>query len=459
MKIVHRMQFKLLMSYVLVILVAIGTISIFVMQSTQVEVEEYGKLSESTHITQMERWLLSYYSNSKDWDGVQPFVEEMGTLYGQRVILTDSAGVVVADADGNLLGQYFVPDWPSQRLISPQGGIIWGTIYVSPEPSVDTALTKGLGDSINIFLLWGGVLSLIVAFVLTIILTRWISTPVQALAVSANRLARGDFSQKVQVRDKGEIGELARAFNSMISDLERTDKLRRNIMADTAHELRSPLYNIRGYVEAIQDDVTKPDANTISSINEEVVLLCRLVDDLRELALAEAGEMKLSYQSEGVTEMINYALVAIQPKAEAKEISLSVYIPDELPPIRVDFRRIIQVLNNLLENAIIHNLKGHNVAITARQQGSWVEISITDNGEGIPEDDLPNIFERFYRVDRSRARATGGTGLGLTIAKYLIEAHGGKIRVQSEFGKGSCFSFSLPVSNPDHTNQAIVRLG
>ena len=450
MKIIHRMQFKLLMSYVLVILVAIGTVSVFVMQSTEEEVEEYEERSELIHISRMERLLLSYYSKWKDWNGVQPFVEEMDTLYGQRVILTDSNGIVVADSEKNLLEKNFSPgpDWPSQMLLSPQGDIIWGTLFVSPEPSVDTALTKGLGESINLFLLWGGGLAVIVALIVTFILSRRILSPVQALTASARRLGQGDFAQKVQVRDKGELGELAQVFNSMVNDLEHAERLRRYLMADTAHELRSPLYNIRGYVEAIQDGVAKPDAKTISSINEEVVLLCRLVDDLRELALAESGELKLSYQSEDMTEMVNHALVAMQPKAEAKEISLSVYIPDELPPVRADFQRIVQVLRNLLENAIIHTPKGNNVAITARRQGEWVEISVADNGEGIPEEDLPNIFERFYRVDRSRARATGGSGLGLTIAKYLIEAHGGKIWVQSELGKGSCFSFTLPVSDP-----------
>jgi signal transduction histidine kinase len=317
---------------------------------------------------------------------------------------------------------------------------------MSPESSLGTALVQGLAKSISLSLLWGSVLVVVVAVILTLVLSRRISTPVQALTVSAQRLGLGDFSQRVPVHDKGELGELAQTFNSMVDDLQRNEKLRRNLMADTAHELRSPLYNIRGYVEAIQDGVAEPDTKTISSINEEVILLCHLVDDLRELALAESGELKLFYQSENVAELVNHALVAVQPKAEAKEISLSVRIPDELPPVKADFQRIVQVLHNLLENAIIHTSKGNSVAITAHQQGSWVEISVADNGEGIPEEDLPNIFERFYRVDKSRTRATGGSGLGLTIAKYLIEAHGGRIWVQSKPGEGSCFTFTLPVS-------------
>ena len=439
------MQFRLLISYVLVIVVAIGTVSLFTMRSTGEEIEEYEEHSARIDMARMERLLQNYYSKWKDWDGIQPFVEEIGILYGQRVVLTDSGGAVVADSDRNLLGGDNIPHWPDHTLLSNQEGVILGTLYVGPEPAVETALTKGLAESINLFLLWGGVLAVVVALILTIIFSKRISVPVNKLATSAKRLGRGDFSQKVQLRDKGELGELANAFNSMVSDLERAERLKRDLIADIAHELRSPLYNVRGYVEAIQDGVAEPDTKIVNSINEEVILLCRLVDDLRELGLAESGELKLSFHSEDVTEMVNHAVVALQPKIEEKQISLSLYIPQRLPVVKADFQRVVQVLRNLLENAIIHTPKGKNVAITARQQDNWVEISVADNGAGIPEQDLPNIFERFYRVDKSRARATGGSGLGLTIAKYLVEAHGGKIWVQSKPGEGSCFSFTLPV--------------
>ncbi|MFC2071682.1 ATP-binding protein [Chloroflexota bacterium] len=445
---IYRIQFRLLVSYVLVIFVAIGAISLFVMRSTGQEIEEYKKSGERIDKSRMEHLLLRYYSEGENWAGIQPFVEEMGILYEQQIVLTNNDRIVVADSDGNLLGRDFSLEWPNQVLLSSQEGVTLGTLYLGPAPPMETALTKGLAESINIFLLWGGGLATVAALILTLIMARRISAPVQALTITARRLGKGDFSQRVQIRDKGELGELALAFNSMVGDLEHAEKLRRDLMTDTAHELRSPLYNIRGYVEAIQDGVTEPTEKTINSINEEVVLLCRLVDDLRELALAESGELKPSYQPEDMNEMVNHAVIAVQPKAEAKEISVSVHVPDELPPVRADFQRIVQVLRNLLENAIIHTPVGNSVAITARQQGSFVEISVADNGEGIPEDDLPNIFERFYRVDKSRSRATGGSGLGLTITKYLVEAHGGKIWVQSELGKGSCFSFTLTVSNP-----------
>ncbi len=447
MKVLYKIQFRILLSYLLVILVVIGTISLFVTLSTEQKVEEHLERSEELRMTRMGLILTGYYTQG--WAGVQTLIKEISALYGQRIVLTDTHGIVLGDSDGDLLGRTFSSDWPSQILLSSDRETVLGTIYVSPEPSAETISTRGLSKSIGQFLLWGGVLAVIVALILTSFLSRRISDPVQSLAITARRLGDGDFSQRVRISDKGEIGELAQAFNSMAGNLERADRLRRNIIADTAHELRAPLYNIRGYIEAIQDGVAEPDTKIITSICEEVVLLCRLVDDLRELALAESGELKLSFQPENLTNIVNHTLITVQPKAKAKEISLSVYIPDETPPVRVDFQRIVQVLRNLLDNAIIHTSKGGIVSITARRQGGLVEISVADNGEGIPEDDLPYIFERFYRVDKSRSRATGGSGLGLTIARYLIEAHGGKIWVQSKLGEGSCFSFTLTVWKSD----------
>jgi len=242
------------------------------------------------------------------------------------------------------------------------------------------------------------------------------------------------------------MGELAKAFNYMASDLERTEQLRQNMVADAAHELRTPLSNIRGYLEAICDGIKKPDTDTIRSLDEEATLLSQLVDDLQALSLAEAGELKLNCQAEDIIRLIKQAVAIKQTQAIVKGVSISTEVSQKLPLVNVDSRRIGQVLHNLLENAIAHTEKSGSIVVTAQKQDNWVKISVTDTGEGIPAEDLPSIFERFYRVDKSRARATGGSGLGLTIAKRLVEAHGGKIEAQSELGKGSCFSFTLPVS-------------
>ena len=391
--------------------------------------------------------LSNYYYRQRNWEGIQPFVEQWGNIYGQRIILTDNQGMVVADSEGDLLGKQYQPDSPG-RLVSPpweEGAI--GTLYIIPEVSPGAGFTSLhiLYLAIGRFFLWGGLVAVAIAVAITLFLSRRILAPVKALTSAAKRLGRGDFSQRVQIKDKSELGELARTFNSMAGDLERAEQLRRNLTADVAHELRTPLSNIRGYLEAVRDGVIKPDADTIHSLDEEAALLSRLVDDLQELALAEAGELKLVCRAEDIAELINQTAAVVQAEAAAKAVFVSIDLSDRLPWVNIDRQRISQVLRNLLENAVAHTDKGDAITVTVTQRADWVEVSVADTGEGIPAEDLPNIFERFYRVDKSRTRATGGSGLGLTIAKRLVEAHGGKIEVQSELGKGSRFSFTVPV--------------
>jgi len=443
----HSLQFRLLLAFTLVIVVTIGATFFFIYQTTRSEIRQFEERAEDIRAGRMEIELSRYYYQQRSWEGIQPFVEQWGNIYGQRIILTDNQGMVVADSQGDLLGKPYDPDSPG-RLLSPpweEGDI--GTLHISRgSPEVDIASLYILYYAIGRFFLWGGLVAVAIAVAITFFLSRRTLAPVKALTSAAKRLGRGDFSQRVQIKDKSELGELARTFNSMAGDLERAEKLRRNMVADVAHELRTPLSNIRGYLEALRDGMIKPDAETIRSLYEEASLLSRLVDDLQELSLAEAGELKLVCQAEDIGELIRQTVAAVEAQERAKGLSLSVELPDKLPLVNIDSRRIGEVLHNLLENAVAHTAKEGSITVAAKQWDNWVEVSVTDTGKGIPAEDLPNIFERFYRVDKSRARATGGSGLGLTIAKRLVEAHGGKIEVQSEPGKGSRFSFTVPVS-------------
>ena len=444
----YSLRFRLMLAFTLVIVVTIGAVFFFINRGTGGEIYQFGELSHQSDIARIELVLATYYHQQESWEGVQPLVEQLATLHGGRIVLTDSNGTVVADSQGELLGEQYSPDSPGGRLSPPVGKSAPGIVYISPGSSVGFGLPSLELLSLNLrrFLLWGGLAAIAIALVLTLGLSRRILAPIRTLTQAAKRLGQGDFSQRVQVYDKSEVGELAQTFNSMASQLERTKQLRQNLTADVAHELRTPLSNVRGYLEAIRDGVVKPDAATIQSLNEETALLSRLLDDLQELSLAEAGELKLTFQAEDIGELINQAVVAIQPQAAAQGLLMSIDIPQKLPPVNIDAHRIAQVLHNLLGNAVAHTARGDAVTVAARQQDNWVEVAVADTGEGIPAEDLPNVFERFYRVDKSRSRATGGSGLGLTIAKYLVEAHGGKIEVQSELGKGSRFSFTLPVA-------------
>ncbi|MDD5082387.1 MAG: ATP-binding protein [Dehalococcoidales bacterium] len=441
----HSLQFRLLAAFTLVILVTIGAVFFFINQATQNEIRQFEQRAEETHASRMQFELSVYYSRQGNWNGIQPYIEQWGNLYGQRITIADANGTVVADSQNLLVGMPCPTNMTGRPLSVPWEGIV-GTLYVAPQSSgADLTSFLIVYQSMGRFFLWGGALAAVMALVVTFLLSRRILSPVRALTLTSSRLGQGDFSQRVQTQDKGELGELARTFNLMAGDLERAEKLRRNLVADTAHELRTPLSNIQGYLEAIRDGVVQPDTATINSIHEEVILLSRLIDDLQELALAEAGKLNMVRQAENISTIINQAVAAMQPQASAKGVSLLTDLPDGLPLCDIDSHRISQVLRNLMDNAVVHTPEGGTVTVAARHQDKWIEVSVTDTGEGIPAEDLPNIFERFYRVDQSRARATGGHGLGLTIAKRLVEAHGGKIDVQSELGKGSRFTFTLPV--------------
>jgi signal transduction histidine kinase len=443
------LQSRMLLGFALVILLTIGIVFLLIWQATIGEVRQVGERIEREMSMRIEFELLDYYLIHKGWSGIQSQVEQLGEVYKHRIILTDTSGTVIADSTGSVPGkQYALEGLAGKALLVPGAAEIAGTAYVTPEIQFEAGATalEILYSRIGRFFLLGGCLAVIAALAVTTFLSRRILAPVKALTTAAQRLGKGDFSQRVHIKDNSEIGELAATFNSMAIDLQRDEKLRRDLVADVAHELRTPLTNIRGYLEAILDRVSKPDTNTIRTVHEETMLLTRLVDDLQDLSLAESGELKLYFGIEEVPALIKQVISAVQAKAAAKVVTLSADIPDYLPTVYIDYMRIKQVLLNLLENALTHTPQNGTITVGAKQSGEYVEISVSDNGEGIPSEELPNIFERFHRVDKSRSRATGGTGLGLTIAKYLVEAHNGKIAVESELGKGSRFTFTIPVS-------------
>jgi len=447
---IHRLQFRLLLAFTLVILVAVGVVFFFLNEVTQNEVRQFQERAHRMLVSKMEMELARYYRQQDGWEGIQPYIEQWGNLYGQRIILTDASSTVVASSEENLLGKAYTSDSSGSSLMSMgmgRPGVV-GTLYVTPQSSlgIDISSLQVTFKAIGLYFIWGGLVAVAIALLMTFFLSRRILAPVKALTSVARRLGRGDFSQRVEVKDKGELGELANTFNSMASDLEKIEQLRRNMIADAAHELRTPLSNIRGYLEAIRDGIKKADADTIRSLDEEATLLSRLADDLQELSLAEAGELKLMCRPENIAGLIQQAVASAQAQAAAKGIAVSTDLPAGLPPVNVDPDRVSQVLRNLLENAIAHTTRDDSITLTAIQQGSWVEVSVADTGTGIPAEDLPNIFERFYRVDKSRTRATGGSGLGLTIARRLVEAHGGKIEARSEPAEGTRFSFTIPVA-------------
>lgn len=295
--------------------------------------------------------------------------------------------------------------------------------------------------------LWSAVLAAgLVAVVLSVTISRRILGPVGELTKAARRMQAGDLRQRVKVQSQDELGALAQAFNAMANGLAETEELRRHLVNDVAHELRTPLSNLCGYLEAMNDGVAEPTPVVIESLYEEAMLLRRLVEDLQELALAEAGQLKLSCQPTAIDDILTKTVNAHRSAAAEKEIRIELEIPPELPAVRADRARISQVLRNLLDNAITHTPPGGQVTVIARATGTYVEVSVQDTGSGIGYEHLPYVFDRFYRVDPSRTRATGGAGLGLAIVKQLVEAHGGRAWVRSTVGQGSTFLFTVPIT-------------
>lgn len=278
--------------------------------------------------------------------------------------------------------------------------------------------------------------------------TRQALSPVRGLTSAARRLGKGDLSYRVPQARRDEVGQLAATFNEMAAGLEEAALQRRAMTADIAHELRTPLTNIQGYLEAIKDGVVQPDTETIGVLHEQTVHLAHLVDDLRLLAVADAGRLNLDRRPERLDLLAEDAVAAFRPRAADKKVALTVVAAPAIQHAALDRTRIRQVIANLVENALRHTPEGGRVTVSVGPLGpETLRLAVEDSGPGIPSGQLEKIFDQFYRVDPSRSRATGGAGLGLTIVKKLVEAHGGSARAESEPGYGARFIIELPVSN------------
>lgn len=298
--------------------------------------------------------------------------------------------------------------------------------------------------------LWlGGLGAALVALGLAVFSARRITRPLRRLAEASARIAGGDLTQRVEVPSKDELGELASSFNSMAEALARNEEARRHMVTDIAHELRTPLTVLQGNLEGMLDGVVPLSKDTVATLHQETHLLSRLISDLRELSLAESGRLELHRVPTDLPALVKQAANKMVSQARAKDISLDTQVPPALPYVDLDPDRISQILANLLSNALRHTPNGGRIVLTLEEAPDGndrsVRISVADTGSGIPPEDLPYVFDRFYRADRSRSRSTGGSGLGLAIVKQLVQAHGGRIWVESQPGRGAAFYFTLPV--------------
>jgi signal transduction histidine kinase len=450
----NSLRFRLLAITVIVLVVAVGTVAFFASQSTSTEfrrslqgILDYPSLNTDSKINAINKLIATRGGERTIWEELQVLLEGMERSSRARYVIADLDGRVIADSTGNLIGDQINTDLskPFAAFLIEKKPVL---AYLVPlETNNLVTIESDFNTSVNRSLIIAIALAGMVGLLLTYLLSRSILKPVDELINAARAMEKGDLSQRVSVRSKGELGELAHAFNAMAEGLTRLEQLRQNMVTDVAHELRTPLSNVRGYLEALRDGVMEPTTETIASVYEEAMLLNRLVDDLQELAMAEAGQLKLVCQPVDIREVIDKAVQSLKSRAIEKEVSLERDLPDDLPLVEADAERLGQVLRNLMKNAIVNTPPGGKITVQARTVESQVEVSVQDNGTGISAEHLPYVFERFYRADQSRARSTGGAGLGLAIVKQLVEAQGGQVAIDSQVDAGTRVSFTSPIAD------------
>ena len=481
----NSLWLKLMGAFLAVILSGAVVMFVLVNVATATQFRRFVLSGDVIQARELAAPLGDYYARQASWEGVETLLETgpaaspgawpmrgmMGPgLMGRsmeemfemmrgagplldRVVVADASGIIVADSAGLLVGQEHAEHLESgvpvvvdglRRERSAERQRV-GTVLVGSmiEPILNP-LDQDFLRSVNLSVLLSALAVGIVALVVGSLLFRQITAPLGALSAAAEAIAAGDLSRTVEMSSSDEIGRLGRSFNAMARSLARAETLRRNMVADIAHELRTPLAVIQGNLEALLDGVFDLTLDNVASIHEETMLLSRLVADLRDLALAEAGQLKLDRERTDLTALTARVVDSFQRQALEKGVTLTTELAPDLPPMEVDVQRVSQVLFNLFSNALRYTPTGGTITVRAERVGGQVQVAVADTGEGIPPEGLPYVFERFYRADKSRARASGGSGLGLAIAKQIVEAHGGRIWAKSWVGVGSTFVFTLP---------------
>ena len=462
------LQFRLTLGFTLALALALALVGSSISVVANRQAERFENDQNSAQAARVAELVSGYYTERQGWaapnTGLQQTLERAGLVSGARIVLYDAKGVVVADSHPFLTGvtadkearehgretEKFPVLYHGQQVgafvlseAGPEHGAETGEESHPPEGANPVA--SRISEVVNRSLLWAGIGAALLGTLLVWLLSRRTLAPLQSLGAAARRLGRGDLSQRAEATGPSEIRQLAQSFNVMAAGLEEAERHRRNLTADIAHELRTPLSNIQGYLEAIKDGLIQPTPETIDTIHRQALHLSRLVEDLRLLAQVEAGALQLQLTPARLEELLQSAVEAVRPRAEAKGVALSLEVEAPLPTVELDVTRIAQVLGNLLENAITHTPEGGRVSVSAQSRTGQAAISVSDTGPGIAPEDLPRLFDRFYRGDPSRSRSTGGAGLGLTIARRLIEAHGGTIEADSALGQGSRFTVCLPI--------------
>jgi len=458
---VRSLTWKLGGALLLIVVVSVGLMAYLTNLSTTREFQQYVSRGNMMYAQSLAGSLGDLYAENQGWNNIQETLQSLPLSTSERILITDNLGIVIADTAEESLGKESkdvglsdgTPIMVSVKMVGnlyllTSGGAGVGKGRMSgrnPQTTLTVVNDKeDFLDQVNSSLWQVGLIAAAVALVIGLILTRQITRPLRILISGARHLTKGELSYRVKVKSRDEIGELAGSFNIMASSLEKGEKFRRQLTADIAHELRTPLTVIEGTVDGIIDGVFQPNAEHLCSIKEQTALLTHLISDLRDISLAESGQLKLNLSLTDMVELVRRLVSNYTINAQEKNVGINLEEGLQIPDIKVDTVRMEQVISNLLTNAIRHTPSGGSITVSVRRDDEKLVISVADTGEGIDSEDLPYIFERFYRSGRSRSRKEGGTGLGLAIVKQMVEAHGGKVWAESESGIGSKFNILLP---------------
>jgi signal transduction histidine kinase len=319
-----------------------------------------------------------------------------------------------------------------------------GGMMGNPGGMMNGDIQGAVGSGVTEAILWGAFAAVIVAIVASYAVSWWITRPLGHMAEVAGQIAAGDYGQRVSYTAGDEIGRLATAFNDMAGQLQKTEELRQELLGTISHEIRTPLANIEGYMQGLMDGVVPEEPETYELVRREAARLGRLVTDVERLSRLEAGAEAIIPRNLAAAEIIEAVVAPLRPQFAHSSVSFSVDCPEPCPHVWADPDKVAQILGNLLSNSLRYTPSGGAVNVGVRADGPMVAFAVGDTGVGIPTADLPHVFERFYRVDKSRSSASGGSGIGLAVAKALTEQMGGSISVESVPGSYTRFTFRLP---------------
>lgn len=465
-KLKNSLLWRLILAF---LVVAVTTAALIALLIRVTSADRLNRLIMDQQRSGMITSLQSFYVANKSWNGITQDWQQLRPRPGTTVLIPTINPNATASLPASRDRRRFfgLADQQGKVIISVNNDYPDGSVMPAAQLDKGTAITvngqrvgtlletnflPNLNPEENLFLqrttealLYAVLGAMLIAMLIAIILARTLIHPLQELTQAAQNIAAGELGQKVQVHSKDEIGQLATAFNQMSEEVAKSNQLRRQMTADIAHDLRTPLTVIAGYVESMRDGVLQPTTERLTLIYTEIEQLQNLVGDLKLLSMADSGELPLHPQAISPKSLLERAAAPFQHRADRQNIHVSIQADEALPPIRVDEDRMMQVFGNLISNALRYTPSGGDIQLTAQQNDGQVVLTIADNGSGIAAEDLPYVFDRFYRGDKSRTTEAGESGLGLAIAKALVEAHHGTITAKSAPGQGTAIDITIPI--------------